>query len=304
MTNVIVRYGLVGLGLSKWVPNLMPDTKLLRWSKKKQVIQHRVGRKWLPTDIPADTNYLFRWGWSGRSGLPDAKTVNNAESIRLVNNKAAFRMKMMEADPALTTFTRTSWREWEADVDWDAKAIVRTAHHAQGRGFWYCDDVSDVTITCQRLEAQGQAYYINEYIPKIEECRVFVVQGRAVWVAEKTPGNPEDKAWNVAKGGRFDNVRWKEWNIEVVHTAIEAFNLTGLDFAGIDVMWTDFGQALVLEANSAPSQTSPYRQEGTAKAFNYIIKHGKEHIPIGDEGKYLRYIHPAIDDKAIIGEGE
>ena len=57
----------------------------------------------------------------------------------------------------------------------------------------------------------------------------------------------------------------------------------------------------VLEINSAPSQTSPYRQECTAKAFDYVIEYGKKRIPLIEEkGGYLKFIHPAICDKALL----
>jgi glutathione synthase/RimK-type ligase-like ATP-grasp enzyme len=133
---------------------------------------------------------------------------------------------------------------------------------------------------------------------------VFVGSGRAVWVAQKTPGNPEDVAWNVAQGGRFDNVRFNDWPLKVVKTAIEAFNYTDLDFGGVDVI-VDNNNAYVLEINSAPSQTSPYRQECVAKYFDYVVKNGKNRIElIKEKGGYLKFIHPAIDNKAKMVNNE
>jgi glutathione synthase/RimK-type ligase-like ATP-grasp enzyme len=123
--------------------------------------------------------------------------------------------------------------------------------------------------------------------------------GRAVWVAEKTPANKADIAWNVAKGGRFDNVRWSNWPLKAVKIAIKAFNLSNLDFGGVDVMVDAQGDVTVLEINSAPSLTSPYRQECMAKAFDYTLEHGKERMPLTEEdGQYLKFIHPALDNKA------
>jgi hypothetical protein len=54
------------------------------------------------------------------------------------------------------------------------------------------------------------------------------------------------------------------------------------------------GRAYVLEINSAPSQTSPYRQTCTAKAFDWIVLNGKDKIPLSDERGYKKYIHPAM----------
>jgi glutathione synthase/RimK-type ligase-like ATP-grasp enzyme len=127
------------------------------------------------------------------------------------------------------------------------------------------------------------------------------VQGRAVAVAQKTPSNPDDVAWNVAQGGRFDNVPWDSWPLQAVRKSIEAFNLSELDFGGVDVMVDAEGKAYIIEINSAPSLTSPYRQECMAKAFDYISEHGKERIPLVEErGGYRKFIHPAVCERAVL----
>jgi len=50
----------------------------------------------------------------------------------------------------------------------------------------------------------------------------------------------------------------------------------------------------VLELNSAPSQTSPYRQLCSAKAFKWMHDHREETLPVVTEGGWKEYIHPAI----------
>jgi len=63
------------------------------------------------------------------------------------------------------------------------------------------------------------------------------------------------------------------------------------------------GNCFVVEINSAPSLTSPYRQECMAKAFDYIVEHGKKRMPLVEErGGYSKFIHPAICAKAKMGE--
>ena len=110
-------------------------------------------------------------------------------------------------------------------------------------------------------------------------------------------------AWNVARGGRFDNVDWGDWPLKAVKTSIEAFNLSSLDFGGVDVMVDGDGGCYVLEINSAPSLTSPYRQEKMALAIDYMLEHGKERIPLTTErGGYRKFIHPAVSADAIIPE--
>jgi hypothetical protein len=77
--------------------------------------------------------------------------------------------------------------------------------------------------------------------------------------------------------------------------------LSGLDFGGVDVMVDRAGNCYVLEINSAPSQTSPYRQECTAKAFDYVVLNGKDNIPVVEQrGGWKKFAHPALSDEVLI----
>jgi glutathione synthase/RimK-type ligase-like ATP-grasp enzyme len=243
--------------------------------------------------------YVFRWGCT--SNIPiNTTVVNTAEAIHLVSDKAKFRM--LTADAGLAPKTWLSPDDWSDDTALviNRKAIVRRATHHQGRFLDLVDNYRDMVEVCHKY-GEGN-YYISEYIPKVAEYRVFLSQERVVWVAKKTPADANAVAWNVAQGGRFDNVRWDEWPLRVLRVAREAFLLSKLDFGGVDVMVDEAGKVYVLEINSAPSQTSPYRQECTAKAFDYIIEHNsKAAIPVVEQkGGYLKFIHPAICNNAMM----
>jgi hypothetical protein len=49
-----------------------------------------------------------------------------------------------------------------------------------------------------------------------------------------------------------------------------------------------------LEVNSAPSQTSPYRQQCFAKCFDYIVNNGKDHFPMPEKFGWKSTLHPAL----------
>jgi glutathione synthase/RimK-type ligase-like ATP-grasp enzyme len=256
----------------------------------------KTGIKWVRVDrgVPYDDLYI-RWGWTGNLPNPKAKVLNTAKAIHQVADKLGFRRVLNEAGLCPKTWFDID----EVDGDYNYPLVVRTSTHHQGRGLWTVDSMAalQMVIVNNRLNKCG--YYINEFIDKVAEYRVCVVQGRAVWVTVKTPGNPNDVAWNVNKGGRFDNVRWDDWPLKAVKKSIEAFNLSDLDFGGVDVMVDREGKCYILEINSAPSLTSPYRQECMAKVFDWIVNNNKLRIPLVPErGGYLKYIHPAINPKA------
>lgn len=262
-----------------------------------------VVRNWVQNDWPnGPIDFVIRWGCT--SNTPEGirqKVLNTAESIRWCANKAQGRIDMQAAGVPVpfTTLYDPYWFEGnefleltqkERDIVW----IARPTNHHQGRNL-FVGSFNDCQAMCGRW---GEGY-ISLLINKVAEYRVLVIQGRVAWVAQKTPGNPEDVAWNVAQGGRFDNVRWGNWPLRVVKAAMQAAIVSGTDFCGVDVMEDAKGNPYVLECNSAPSQTSPYRQQCMAKVFDYIISRGdKKHFPSIDSGEgdltWQEAIHPAV----------
>lgn len=251
--------------------------------------------------------WLVRWGCTAQ--LPEGRydnIIQPSRAIQQVNNKIEFRRLLLEEGNELVPRT---WFD-QNDETITYPCIVRPGHHAQGRALWVCNNARQLAdaVSRARNSRWGPAYYISEVINKVAEYRVFIVQGRVAAVAQKTPGNPNDVAWNVAQGGRFDHVRWDDWPLQAVRKSVEAFNLTELDFGGVDVMVDGGGRAYIIEINSAPSLplksdgTPTHRQECMAKCFGYIFDTGsKQRIPIIEErGGYLKFIHPAICDRAIL----
>lgn len=271
----------------------------LGMSSVKNIVRFsKTGMRWARNDlgIPVDDTYI-RWGCTANLPNPRAKVFNKAKAIHQVCDKTGFRRTLQGTELAPET-----WFDYleVPPVCLLNGVIVRRAKHAQGRGLWVARTPEELLDAVYKA---GRGYYISQLIDKVAEYRVFVVQGRVACVAQKTPGNPQDVAWNVAKGGRFDNVRWGNWPLKAVRCAIEAFNLSDLDFGGVDVMVDNDGHAYVIEINSAPSLTSPYRQECMAKALDYLTTVSPERIPLVDKlGNWKKFIHPAVSDRALIQE--
>ena len=244
--------------------------------------------------IPHDDVYI-RWGCTSQLPNAGATVINNPSAIHRVSDKRGFRKQLSDAGLCQMTYTSINQIPNEPNM---VPMVVRKKTHAQGRHLWLCRTLTDLRHRCAQL-GEGN-YYFSAFIDKVAEYRVFVQQGYVVWVAEKTPGDRTKVAWNVNRGGRFDNVRWDNWDMVVNDCAIRSWELSGLHFGGVDVMVDEGGEAYCLEINSAPSQTSPYRQECVAKAFDWMIE--QEEYGIGltrgpapvVPSSWKKQVHPGV----------
>ena len=127
---------------------------------------------------PADQQHIpddvyIRWGCTAE--LPrggDHRTINESRGIHKVNDKSGFRHVMQEQELCPET-----WWDIQYVPDDRYPVIVRSRTHAQGRKMWVCRDRDDLIQAAGRA---GPGYYVNEFIDKVQEFRVFVMQGRVV----------------------------------------------------------------------------------------------------------------------------
>jgi glutathione synthase/RimK-type ligase-like ATP-grasp enzyme len=237
-----------------------------------------------------NTKFLVRWGCTSNSGVSKGTaTLNKSEAIQRVSDKLEFRKLLNEHKLCPFTFF-----DIESAV---YPCIIRPRTHSQGRNLFLAETKEELLEIISKLDE----WYGSELIKKSREFRVFVGSGRVIWVANKIPADPDAIAWNVAQGGKFENVRFDEWHLRSIKIAIEGWKLSGLDFGGVDVIVDENNKAYIVEINSAPSQTSPYRQQCCAKYFDYIVENGKETIGlISSLGGWKKFIHPAISEAAIL----
>lgn len=240
---------------------------------------------------------LVRWGCTSNFGVPLSRQVNKPDGIHRVNDKRGMRKLLMQSDPDI--IPHTIFDEW--DYPNYVPFVVRPTHHAQGRHLKVVENLGEL-MDVINSHPFSNGWYASELIHKVDEVRVYVVQGRVATVARKTPDNPDAVAWNVAQGGRFDVVRWGEWPMEAIKVALRAFKHSGLDFSGVDVMIDDTGRAYVIELNSAPSLPAlsdgsvSYRQACMAKTFKWMLEHGLDHMEADNYANWRGVIHPAIQE--------
>ena len=238
---------------------------------------------------PDEVDWCFRWGCTSNVGAK--RFVNEARAIHLCTDKLRARI-------ALGTQGVTIPRTWGTFDELRREpfpahgVVIRPLNHHQGIHFAVALSPEELEVV---LEKDYADYYLSEFIPKDREFRVYVVQGRVAAIAEKFVEDKAQPAWNHFLGGEFRNVRWGEWPLEACRLGVEAALAIGLDFSGVDII-AQGDQYSVLELNSAPSLTSPYRQQVFAKVFDHVVTtDSKETIPLTNTPGYRRYLHPALE---------
>lgn len=272
--------------------------KLGRTSCKEIAARSKTGITVVRNDAQLPTvDVVFRWGTTSNVPKKDGQLIlNSAASIHWCANKKQGRLDMQEFGvPVPETWSVGDFRNLRiagGDVEaQDGKFVLRRAQHAQGKDLWHGSAADIIRAIRDHNVHDG---YVSRMVDKVAEFRVYVVNGKVVAVAQKTPGNPDDVAWNVARGGRFDNVKWGQWNLKACQAAILAALVSKTDFCGVDVMVDKDGNPFVLEVNSAPSMTSDYRQSVFAKAFDYIVNNGNDYMESPKNKSWRDFAHPAI----------
>lgn len=239
--------------------------------------------------IPPEATVL-RWGCVSPLTNKIKETLNKSLQISFVNNKMEFRKEIQLEFHNIVP--KTWFNCFDPNITFPC--IIRKKYHAQGKELYLCnsnEELNSIILT----KFNNSFYYISEYIPKIAEYRICFIQGLVAWVARKIPKTPESIAWNVNQGGKFENIHWKNWPIEVIEKAYIPYKLSGLYLSGIDMMVDKDGRSYCLEANSAPSHTSPYRIKCTTKCIDWGINNHFETLqPNTQYKKYLKWIHPAL----------
>lgn len=255
-------------------------------------------------EFDPNTDYLIRWGCTSRTeNIPLKQQLNPSNAITEVGYKRDFRMKSQDKNVGvpISIFSLPAGREFFENNP-EASLVVRRGKHAQGKDLWVANSYAELFMIHQGQQLSDD-WYASELIDKAREFRVYIVEGRVVTIAEKTPENPDAVAWNVAQGGEFNVLKWDEWVpiMDGIRVAVDSFNITSLDFAGVDIMMSKTGEFYQIEINSAPSLpllsdgSISYRQKCMAKAFEYIRDNGRNTIsPITEYEGWRDVIHPAI----------
>lgn len=252
----------------------------------------RIARVDIPRQpIPRALRGDLAFNWGTMASPEGYLIVNPPNAIVKTSDKGRFRKLL--SDNGLSMHTVLSpydhTLEEMARVSPNAKYVIRPANHRGGLNL----RVASISELPFKWYPGG---YASLYIPKVAEYRVFVAQNRVVYIAQKFVENPQDIAWNVEQGGRFENVRRGLWKPDLVNSALKAVKLGGLNFGAVDVIESSEGKFYVLEVNTAPALSGEYWIGCIAKTFDYMIDNGIDDFPdITDPSAGWRhYLHPAL----------
>ena len=197
---------------------------------------------------------VINWGSSQLpANVAAATIINKPEAVARVSNKLLFFQTCVNAGtPRIPEFTTSSAtvREW---LGAGRKVVARTILQGHsGAGI--------VILEGAGVDIPAAPLY-TVYVPKKEEWRIHVYRdGDQLHVMDsqrkiRDPQFDGVPDWNVrshANGFIFAR-EVAPPNPDVLHQAVRALEVSGLDFGAVDVIWNQQnGQAYCLEINTAP----------------------------------------------------
>ncbi len=127
------------------------------------------------------------------------------------------------------------------------KLVLKPIFGSQGKGLQLLENLSQFI----GYEEMHGVMYLQEYVDAGEstgvDYRVFVI-GNEVIASMKRRG--EGWITNVAQGGQVEGVQLDN---QIEQMAIDATRVTGLEYAGVDLIRDKLGQFWVTEVNSVPA---------------------------------------------------
>ncbi|MBN2243345.1 MAG: RimK family alpha-L-glutamate ligase [Acidobacteria bacterium] len=125
--------------------------------------------------------------------------------------------------------------------------VIKPLFGSEGKGMVRAADEETAYRVLRAWELNRYVYYIQEYVPHFrKDVRAFVVGGR---VAAAMQRNGSGWKTNCSKGAE---VLPMELSPEMESLALQAVRITGLDYAGVDLMQAEDGRIHVIEINSIP----------------------------------------------------
>lgn len=136
-----------------------------------------------------------------------------------------------------------------AKLSQDEKYILKMNRGNQGIGVNYLVGLKSLHSILETFNAmKDQRFLIQPYIAHKKEWRLFLIKGEIIACIEKTLSKDDFRGNAKRSNGKI----LKKVPAELQALAINAFNFSGLDYAGVDMLMSEKGEILFLEINPIP----------------------------------------------------
>lgn len=214
-------------------------------------------------------------------GIP---VFNSAESIKNTDNKILTSLCLAESGIPIPktivspkTFEKTGYNNMTfldsaADII-GFPMVIKEAFGSFGKQVYLANNISEAQKIIKSLGYKD--FLMQEFIEESRgrDIRINVVGNKIITAMERY--NPNDFRSNIASGGTAENIIPTDYQKEL---AIKSCIALGLDFAGVDILFSDENEALVCEVNSNPHFKGAFDLTGINLGDNiieYIIKNLK-----------------------------
>jgi ribosomal protein S6--L-glutamate ligase len=127
--------------------------------------------------------------------------------------------------------------------------VVKPLFGSEGRGILRVDHPELALRTFRTLERLGAVLYLQRFVagPGFD-IRVLLLDGELLGSMKRIPKPGEFRA-NISQQGRAESHRPSDVELRLARAAAD---LTGSILAGVDLMYDDAGQPLLIEVNAVP----------------------------------------------------
>ncbi|MDD7804503.1 MAG: ATP-grasp domain-containing protein [Endozoicomonas sp. (ex Botrylloides leachii)] len=197
-------------------------------------------------------------------------TINNFQSFALTEDK--FKTSHLLRRHGINTPDYCLCRRNNLDalrtsmIDWGGRAVYKPTDGWGGTGIVRLESEAALGMLQPFInQLQTQHFFVERYIVNDHsDYRIDVVDGEFIGCyGRKAP--KDDWKTNITSGG---SVIIREPNDQVIELAIKAAKVTGLEIAGVDLIYDqEREEYVVLEVNGIPAFATP-EQEGFGLNFN------------------------------------
>ncbi|MDA9556484.1 ATP-grasp domain-containing protein [Vibrio sp.] len=197
-------------------------------------------------------------------------TVNNYNAFRLTEDKFKTADRLSRAGITCSDHllvNRNNIEELKKSLaDWNFNAIYKPVDGWGGSGLVKLESERDLDLLLPYFESQSTPeFYVERMIKNdFTDYRVDIVDGQYIACYGRAAKAGEWRT-NVSSGG---HVIPREPTPEIVDLALRAAKATGLEIAGVDIIYdVEFDRYVVIEVNGIPAFATP-DQEKIGLNFN------------------------------------